>query len=174
MPVLAATILSTKLARLPAPVLRKEPRSRRTRAVSHNISERKQQMTQTQRRPGRIAQAVAVICWYWTKAIALKREPRHPHFCPLVRDPFVAIPGKPGSFGDELRRAMERFAIPRIGRNVAAYGEDAVASPAARLAPPGRQLGSKARCLRPQSPHVTNNSNNLLSSAGSTSFPVFV
>ena len=31
---------------------------------------------QTQRRPGRNAQAVAVNCWYWTKAIALKREPR--------------------------------------------------------------------------------------------------
>jgi hypothetical protein len=38
------------------------------------------------RRPGRIAQAVAVICGYWTKAIALPRVPRHLH----IRIPALA------------------------------------------------------------------------------------
>jgi hypothetical protein len=55
---------------------------------------------QIQRRPGRIAQAVAVICGYWTKAIALKRVPEHLHSrfqvliglwrCPLSRAPSAA------------------------------------------------------------------------------------
>ncbi len=35
----------------------------------------------TRRRPGRSAQAVAVNCGYWTKAIALKRVPEHLHIC---------------------------------------------------------------------------------------------
>jgi hypothetical protein len=126
---------------------------------------------QTQRRPGRIAQAVAVNCWYWTKAIALKRVPRASSPLFPRPDPFVAIPGKPGSFGDELRRAIERFATPRIGPWATAYCEDAVASPAASLSA-GATMGPKARCPRPQPPHVRNNSNNHLSSAGSTSFPV--
>jgi len=59
-------------------------------------------------------QAVAVNCWYWTKPSRSSECPGHLHLCSPPRS-FVAIPGKPGSFGDELRRAIERFATPRIG-----------------------------------------------------------
>ena len=38
----------------------------------------------------------------------------------------------------------------------------------------GATPGSGARCPRPQSPHVLNNSNSLFSSAGSSSFPVYL
>jgi hypothetical protein len=63
------------------------------------------------RRPGRIAQAVAVNCGYWTKAIALKRKPGASSLLLPDPDPLVATPGKPDSFGDRLRRCVEE--LPR-------------------------------------------------------------
>jgi len=66
-----------------------------------------QNQPSTKRRPGRIAQAVAVNCGYWTKAIALKRKPGHLHFCSRIPILLVATPGKPDSFGDRLRRCVE-------------------------------------------------------------------
>ena len=125
----------------------------------------------TRRRPGRSAQAVAVNCGYWTKAIALKRVPEHLHICSqaaiaLWRCPASRAPSATNSVAPLkdlpfckpsrwLQHTVKMWLRP-CGKNYSA----------------GATIGSGARCPRPQSPHVRNNSNNFLSSAGSTSFPV--
>jgi len=45
----------------------------------------------------------------------------------------MAMSGKPGSFGDELRRAIERLAILQTESMVTAHRENVVASPAASV-----------------------------------------
>ena len=128
--------------------------------------------TPKKRRPGRIAQAVAVNCGYWTKAIALKRKPGALHFCSLI----LISSGDARQAGLLRRQASslgERIATRRSGTRETANGEVAVASQAEKTLRVGATRNSKARCPRPQSPHVRYNWKNLSASVGSTSFPVF-
>ena len=81
-------------------------------------------------------------CGYWTKAIALKRVPEHPHFPSPGHDRSVATSGKPDSFGDWLRRCLEELPPARIVSRDAEHSEDAVASHAAKTFSAGATLGS--------------------------------
>jgi hypothetical protein len=90
----------------------------------------------TKRRPERIAQAVAVNCGYWTKAIALKRKPGALHFCSLIE-----ICGGDARQAGLLRRQDsslgERIATRASGFRESANHEVAVASHAAKNSPRG-------------------------------------
>jgi len=101
---------------------------------------------QTQRRPGRIAQAVAVNCGYWTKAIALKRVPEHLHFRSLTaivlwRRPASRTPSA-ANFAAVLKNCHVRIASRELLNS-----EGAVASHAVRLFPPGRPRGPRRDAL---------------------------
>ena len=98
---------------------------------------------QTQRRPGRIAQAVAVNCWYWTKAIAFMREPRHFHNLQPARACHGAIPVKPGSLAMKIIATLKKSALRACGRG-AATSEKCGCVPAAVLFSAGRS-GSPRR-----------------------------
>jgi hypothetical protein len=106
---------------------------------------------------GALPRPSPVICGYWTKAIALPREPKRLHFR-IHASPRPVVGRNP------LRRAPWRLAASHLWKNRhlahriegCIASERAVASCAVEILSAGATLGHGARCPRPQSPHVRN------------------